>query len=100
MRFLLTVLAASMASSALAKACGATTTTPSTCDYDQWHQERKTVILPSARVDIACWDFGRSVAGNTKWLYARDRDCWVHSRAFGVNCESKYLLALSTGIQR
>ncbi|KAH7394292.1 hypothetical protein BKA66DRAFT_567247 [Pyrenochaeta sp. MPI-SDFR-AT-0127] len=77
-----------MAAPAIAKPCSATTTAPAPCDYDRWHQERKSVILPSAQVDITCWDLGRSVAGNVKWFYVRDRECWVNSRAFGSNCET------------
>lgn len=73
--------------SASTKPCSPVVNTPAPCDYDQWDQERKVVIRRGAQVNLQCRDFGRSVAGNNKWFYGRERDCWINSRVLGMACE-------------
>lgn len=89
MHYIQSLLLLILSSGALAKPCSTTSTTPLACDYDQWHQERKLVIGPSGQVNIQCWSIGRSVAGNNKWFYLGDRECWVSGRYFGVGCEGR-----------
>ncbi|KAF1851622.1 uncharacterized protein K460DRAFT_38631 [Cucurbitaria berberidis CBS 394.84] len=86
MQFLYSLLATFAFSFAYAKPCSTSTTTPTTCDYDQWHQERKVLLGPSARINVQCWAPGRSVMGNNRWFYVNDRECWVNSNVFGPRC--------------
>ncbi|KAH7086408.1 hypothetical protein FB567DRAFT_527868 [Paraphoma chrysanthemicola] len=86
MHFSSTFAIAILAPLTLAKQCTLTTTRPQACDYDRWHQERKTTIGPGVQVNVQCYSLGRSVQGDGKWLYVRDRECWVPSGVFGSNC--------------
>ena len=70
-----------------AKPCSTNPTSPSSCDYDQWHQERKLLISRSTQVNVKCWAPGRPVSGNTRWLYVSDKECWVNSRVLGLGCD-------------
>jgi hypothetical protein len=71
----------------LAKVCSLVTLQPERCDWDQWHQEIRTMIGPSTTVDVRCWDLGRNVADDNKWFYVVSRDCWIPGKVLGTNCQ-------------
>ena len=75
---------------ALGKLCSLHTGRPEPCDYDRWHQERKSTIGPSVRVDVQCYSLGRTVQGSAKWLYIRDRECWIPLKVLGPGCAGKF----------
>ncbi|KAF2820251.1 hypothetical protein CC86DRAFT_412132 [Ophiobolus disseminans] len=71
---------------ALAKPCPLTPTRPLSCDYDRWHQERRTMLPPNVQINVQCYSLGRSVQGNGKWLYVNAKECWVPAGVFGRGC--------------